>query len=255
MTTNTIRLAVLLASAGLLAACATREDVALLRQPPMPPRAVAVASPARPFYRNVAVQAVEGAPESGLFNTRPTRAEVLDSLTDHLRRADMLAPSRLDAEYVLYADFDDLRGPNVWPGADKLASARVTFRLVRWRTGQVVREKTVDASYESRWTGLTSGVAGARETSARQEVSTDFGGGERARAATRGLMDLAFDMFMGELGRGGAAVYKTAVSCAALNGGADRGPYLAETATAYGVDCPGARHNTARTARAYPSRF
>ncbi len=254
MSTKAIRLAVLLASAGLLAACATRDEIAALRQPPMPTRAVALASPARAFYRNVAVQAVDGAPETGLFSTRPTRFAVVESLTDHLRHADMLAPTRLDAEYMLYADFEELRGPNVWPGSDKLASARVTFRLVRWRTGQVVREKAVEASYQSHWTGL-SPVAGARQTSALGEMTTGFDGYERRQAATRGLMDLAFDMFMSDLGRDGSVVYKTAVSCGALNGDVGRGPYLAETATTYGVDCPGARYNDAKTAKAYPSQF
>lgn len=369
MPTKSIRLAVLLASAaGLLSACATREEVAALRQPSLPPVAVAKASPARPFYRNVAVQAVEGAPEfrwfdgGGVVTTRPTRVQVVKSLNDHLRNAEMLAPTRLDAEYMLYTTFEDLRGPDVWWGTDKLASARVTFRLVRWRTGEVVREKTLEASYEARWTGITpdvtraaiagplgvsrdrvlalpggaiggvalgyyvnqnliasiydapyAGLAGAaqsaamggpsrwgpgfdaafntalavgtasgrfqdleamlaggvissagaaagpvpvsREVSRQGEVTTAFNGRDRRLAASRGLMDLAFDLFMSELSHDGSVVYKAAVSCRALNGDSDRGPYLAETAGAYAVDCPGARFNDAKTTKAFPSRF
>ncbi len=263
MSTKTLRLAVLLASVSLLGACASRDEKALLRQPAMPPLAVAKAAPARPFYRNVAVQAVEGAPEfrllsgGGLITTRPTRAQVIESLNDHLRHAEMLAPDRIEAEYMLYTRFDALRGPNVWPGTDKVASAQVTFRLVRWRTGEVVREKTVEASYESHWTGLTFSIAGSppvtRDVSASGEITNGFNGYDRRQAATRGLMDQAFDMFMGELGRDGSVVYKTAVSCRVLNGDAGQGPRLVETATAYAVDCPGAAYNDAKTAKAYPA--
>lgn len=361
-------MAILLASAGLLSACASREDVAALRQPAMPPLAVAKASPARPFYRNVAVQAVEGAPEFRWFDggavitTRPTRVQVVDGLNRRLLRAEMLAPSRVDAEYMLYTTFDELRGPDVWLGTEKLASARVTFRLVRWRTGEVVREKTVEAGYAVRWTGATPEVvrsaiggpllaskdavvaplggavlgvglgyyvnqnfvayiadapyaaliggdqaaqiggpsrfgpgfatafsaavatgtasgrftdleamlaggaitaAGAaagpaplwRQTASEGEITSAFDGRARRLAATRGLMDLAFDMFMSELSRDGSTVYKTAVSCRALNGDVNRGPYLVETATSYAVDCPGATYNDAKTAKAFPSRF
>jgi hypothetical protein len=264
MSTKSIYLAVLLAGASLLSACASRDEVAALRQPAMPPLAVAKASPARPFFRNVAVQAVDGAPEGRLFaggaliTTRPTRLEIVESLSDHLRHADMLAPSRQDAEYMLYATFEDLRGPNVWTGSDKRASARIAFRLVRWRTGEVVRERTVDAVYESHWTGLTPGgvaTPAVREISADKEITPVLNGYDRRLAATRGLMDLAFDKFMGDLGRDGSVVYKTAVSCRALNGDAGRGPYLAETAGAYAIDCPGARYNDAKTAKAYPSQF
>lgn len=265
MSTKSVRLAVLLAGTSLLTACATREEITVLRQPAMPPLAVAKASPARPFHRNVEVQAVEGAPEfrwfdgGALITTRPTRAEVIDSLNDHLRHADMLAPSRLEAEYMLYTRFETLRGPDVWPGTDKTASAQITFRLVRWRTGEVVREKTIDAAYQSHWTGLSLSIAGpppvTRDTSAQGEMTTALNGYDRRQAATRGLMDLAFDQFMGELSRDGAVIYKTAVSCRALNGDSGRGPYLAETANAYAIDCPGATYNDAKTAKAYPSQF
>lgn len=368
MSTKPVRLAVLLASAALLSACATRDDVAALRQPAMPPLAVAKASPARAFYRNVAVQAVEGAPEFRWFDggavitTRPTRFQVVDSLNQHLLRAEMLAPSRLDAEYMLYTTFEELRGPDVWLGSDKLASARVTFRLVRWRTGEVVREKTIEAGYAVHWTGVSPEVARAalggpllaskdrvvapiggavlgmglgyyvnqnfiayiadapfaalvggeqaaalggpsryvpgfaasfstalavgtasgrfsdleamlaggaitaagaaagptpvwRHTTADGEITSAFSGRARRLAATRGLMDLAFDIFMSDLGRDGSVVYKTAVSCRALNGDSGRGPYLAETATSYGADCPGASYNDAKTVKAFPSKF
>ncbi|TXI86859.1 MAG: hypothetical protein E6Q40_05885 [Cupriavidus sp.] len=353
MPTKSIRLAFLLASASVLTACASRDEVAALRQPALPPLAVAKAAPARPYYRNVAVQAVEGAPEfrwfdgGGVITTRPTRAEVTAGLNQHLLGAEMLAPTRLDAEYMLYTTFEELRGPNVWWGTDKLATARVTFRLVRWRTGELAREKTIEAGYNVHWTGATPeiaraaiggalvgiglgyyvnqnhivdiydapiagaiggieaasiggprqwgpgftsaftaavatgtaagrfqdleamlaggaiGAAGAaagpvpvqRQVASNGEITSAFNGTQRRAAATRGLMALAFDMFMNDLSRDGSVVYKTAVSCRALNGDAGRGPYLAETANAYAVDCPGARYNDAKTAKAYPSRF
>jgi hypothetical protein len=351
-----------------LSACASREQAQMLRQPAMPPVAVAKADPARPFFRNVSIQAVEGAPEFRWFDggaivtTRPTRVQVEQSLDTHLRRADMLAPSRLDSEYMLYTRFEALRGPNVWLGTDKLASARVTFRLVRWRTGEIVKEDTVETSYRAVWTGFTpemtraalagpigvskdrvlappggalwgvalgyyvnqnlivsiadapyAGLLGAAEAGqiggARQaplgfaasfatavavggasgrfqdleamlaggvinaagaaagpvpvarpvaadgEMSTAFFGRQRRLAATRGLIDLAFDQFMAELAVDGSVRYKTAVSCASLNGQANRGPYLRETTGAYAVNCPGSTYNESKTARAYPSRF
>ena len=355
------------APALLLSACASTDDVRALRQPPMPPVAVAKASAHKPFFRNVSLQAVEGAPEFRWFDggaivtTRPTRLQMVETLSRHLGRADMLAPSRLDGEYMLYVRFDDLRGPNIWLGTDKLASARVTFRLVRWRTGELVRESTVETSYRAEWTGFTpemtraalggpllasrdavlapvggalkgvalgyyvnqnlavsiaeapyaglvgaveasrigglgrapAGFAGAfataaavgtasgrftdleamlaggaitaagaaagpvpvaRAVSANGEVTTAVAGRARRLAATRGLMDLAFDQFMAELSEDGSVTYKTAVSCAALNGQSGRGPFLRETASRHAVDCPGSSYNESKTQQVYPSR-
>lgn len=354
-------------AALVLAGCASSEDMRALRQPAMPPVAVAKASPARPFYRNIAVQEIQGAPEFRWFDggavmtTRPTRKQVFDQLSGHLERADMLAP-RLDAEYMLYVQFDELRGPNVWLGTDKLASAHITFRLVRWRTNQLVVEKTVETSYRTQWVGITPdmvragiagpigvardsaiapvggvlggmllgyyvneelavsiaaapvagviggvqaaaidgpgrfdpgmasafttavavgtasgrftdleailaggailGVSGAagpapatRAVAAGDVISGEFNGTARRFAATRGLIDLAFDQFMRELSRDGSVVYKRAVSCRALNPYGYRGAHMVETADAYAVDCPAASYNNSPTTRAYPSRF
>ena len=126
MPTKSIRLAILLASAaGGLSACATREEVAALRQPAMPPVAVAKASPARAFYRNVVVQDVVGAPEFRWFDggavviTRPTRVQVVESLNNHLRHAEMTAERMArwpaDALFVVYC-----AGPHC-NGADRAA--------------------------------------------------------------------------------------------------------------------------------------
>lgn len=352
----------------LLGACASADDVRALRQPAMPPVAVAKASPHKPYFRNVSLQAVEGAPEFRWFDggavvtTRPTRVQVVEALSRHLDRAEMLAPSRLDGDYMLYVRFDDLRGPSLWLGTDKLASARVTFRLVRWRTGELVKESTVETSYRAAWTGITpelartvlggpiasskdaviapvggvlkgvalgyyvnqnlavsiadapyAGLVGAveagqiggakrapagfasafatavavggasgrftdleamlaggaitaagaaagpapiaRPTSANGEATSALSGHARRLAATRGLLDLAFDQFMAELSEDGSVNYKTAVSCAALNGVTGRGPYLRETATRYAVDCPGSSYNPSKTQQVYPSQF
>jgi hypothetical protein len=354
-------------SAVLLSACANADDIRALRQPAMPPVAVAKAAPHKPFFHNVSVQEVEGAPEFRWFDggaivtTRPTRVQVVETLTQHLDRADMLAQSRLDGEYMLYVRFDDLRGPSVWLGTDKLASAKVTFSLVRWRTGELVKQSTVETSYRAAWTGFTpdmtraalagplgaskdavlappgggllglalgyyvnqnlvvsiadapyAGLVGANEAlktggldrapvgfaaafasaaaiggasgrftdleamlaggvitaagaaagpvpaarpiSTSGEVTTAFGGRARRLAATRGLLDLAFDQFMAELSTDGSVNYKTAVSCAALNGDSGRGPYLRETASAYAVNCPGSRYNESKTQQVYPYR-
>lgn len=151
----------------LLSGCATRDEVRALRSPAMPPLAVAKASPGRAFYRNVSIQEVQGAPEFRWFDggavltTRPTRKQVTRRLNDMLGKADMLAPSRLDSEYMLYVKFDELRGPNVWLGSDKLASARMSFRLVRWRTGEVVAVRDVETSYRVHWIGVTPEMARA----------------------------------------------------------------------------------------------
>jgi hypothetical protein len=148
-------------------ACATRDTVRLMRQPAMPPVAVPKASPLKDFYRNVSIQEVEGAPEFRWFDggavvtTRPTRVQVLQFLTRELDSADLLAPKRIDSEYMLYVKFEELRGPNVWLFTDKLASARVTFRLVRWRTGQLVREKTFETSYVAKFPGIPPEVVRA----------------------------------------------------------------------------------------------
>lgn len=354
-------------SALLLAGCASSDEMRALRQPAMPPVAVAKASPVRPFYRNVAIQEIQGAPEFRWFDggavmtTRPTRTQVFNQLSAHLEQADMLT-SRLDAEYMLYVQFDELRGPDVWLGSDKLASAHITFRLVRWRTNELVFEKSFEASYRAQWVGITpdvaraaiagpigvtrdsaiaplggalggvvlgyfvneklvvsiahapiAGIVGAQEAAqvggpdrldaghaagfttavavgtasgrftdleamlaggailgaagaagpapvvrpvaAGGVITSQFNGAARRSAAARGLIDLAFDQFMGDLSRDGSVIYKRAVSCRALNPEGRGGPRLIETADAYAVDCPGARYNNSPTTQAYPARF
>jgi hypothetical protein len=357
----------LLGATWLLVGCASSDEMRALRQPAMPPVAVAKASPSRPFYRNVSIQEIQGAPEFRWFDggavmtTRPTRTQVLEQLTNHLERADMLAP-RLDAEYMLYVQFEDLRGPDVWLGSDKLTSAHITFRLVRWRTNELVFEKTIETSYRAQWVGITpdmvrAGIAGpigvardsalapiggalggivlgyfvnenlavslaeapiaglvganeaaavggpdravpgynaafttavavggargrftdleamlaggailgaagaagpapaARPLVAGESITGQFNGTVRRFAATRGLIDLAFDQFMGDLSRDGSVLYKKAVSCRALNPEGYRGAHMAETDSAYGVDCPDARYNQSQTTQARPVRF
>lgn len=297
-----IRIWTALAAVGMLVSgCATQQDVRRLRQPVLPIVAVVKATPQRELYRNIAIQEVQGAPEfhwldgGGVITTRPTRAEVLNVLTEQLEAADLLAPSRLDSDYVLYVAFDDLRGPNVILGTDKLASARVTFRLVRWRTGEVVRSKTVEASYRARWAGVTPEVGRAaaggaigglvigayadegllatladgallglvsaqdpatkrRPTAPNEEIGA-FSGGARRAAATRGLLDLAFDGFMTDLSRDGAVRFKQAVSCYALNPDGHRAAMVTETRDAFAVDCPGARYVESQGHRAIAPRF
>ena len=79
-----------------------------------------------------------------------------------------------------------------------------------------------------------------------QRIGLDAAGGYRT---------LAFDQFMAELSEDGSVNYKTAVSCAALNGLSRKGPYLRENASSYAVDCPGSSYNESKTQQVYPSRF
>jgi len=128
----------------------------------MPPTAVVEASPSGPLYRKIAIEDVEGAPEfllfdgGGLLTTRPTHNLVLAAFTDDLARANLLADSRAYSDYMLYVKFDDLHGPDVWIGSDKRASARITFHLVRWRTGEVVKEKQIELAYTAQSPGFTA---------------------------------------------------------------------------------------------------
>ena len=127
------------------AGCASQETVQALREPSLPPVAVLKAEQGGKLYRNISIQEIEGAPEFRWFDggavltTRPTRSQVQDRLTVLLDRADLTAPSRLDSTYMLYVKFDDLHGPDMWVGSDKLATARIHFRLVEWRTGKLVK--------------------------------------------------------------------------------------------------------------------
>lgn len=166
------RLKKTVAAAGLglalfTSACATPDTLRLMRQPALPAVAVPKASPLKDFYKNISIQEVDGAPEfrwfdgGGVVTTRPTRVEVIKFLTRELDKADLLAPNRTDSEYMLYVKFEDLKGPNVWLFTDKLASARVTFKLVRWRTGQVIREKTIETSYLAKFPGVPPEVVRA----------------------------------------------------------------------------------------------
>lgn len=312
-----------------LAACATSEEAHMLRQPPIPPVSVVQAAPHSVFWRNVVVQEVRGAPEfrwfdgGAILTTRPTRVQTVQMLDAKLGATKLLAPNRIDAQYHLYVDFHDLRGPDVWLGSDKLASARMTFRLVHWRTGEVVKEQLVEASYRSNWAGITpeqarsfiagpigrakdnpiqplggliggaivgyylndvliansdvrglsdfeaalaggllGGVGGlvaspadeTRRVSATAEYAA-FDGTQRRFAATGGLINLAFDRFMTDLGRDGSIVEKRAVSCASLNPNGGRFAVLRETADAYAVDCQGARYHESSASRAPRPRF
>lgn len=150
--------AVLLATGG----CASDHDLALMRQPELPPLLVLKAASGGEFDHNVFLQEVSGAPEfrwfdgGAILTTRPTRVQAIRMLKEKLDNADMLAPSALDADYLLRVRFNDLRGPDVIPGSEKLASASVTFTLCdRRHPGRVRLEKTVEASYRVRWVGVT----------------------------------------------------------------------------------------------------
>lgn len=151
----------------LTSACASQDTLRLMRQPPMPPISVPRASPFKDFYKNISIQEVDGAPEfrwfdgGGVVTTRPTRVQILRFLTRQLDEANLLAPSRIASEYMLYVKFDELKGPDVVLFSDKLASARVTFTLVRWRTGQVVRTKTIEAHYLAKFPGIPPEVVRA----------------------------------------------------------------------------------------------
>jgi len=388
------------------AGCASQETVQALREPSLPPVAVLKAEQGGKLYRNISIQEIEGAPEFRWFDggavltTRPTRRQVQDRLTVLLDRADLTAPSRLDSTYMLYVKFDDLHGPDMWVGSDKLATARIHFRLVEWRTGKLVKEKTVEASYRVKWAGVTpemarSAIAGpigvaddspfkpiggavggvvlgfyinenlairlpkitfpelygayegysyagldripqfndailtaglasllksprpgdiaitaaygaaqatdlggpdkavpgsqtalaavlavatkggqfsrvqdvlagglasgasaaAGSDASQREVAADvsisgLNGSVRRLAATRGLLDLAFDEFMVELTKDGEASYKTAVSCRSLNPQGARVAIVVETDTKYGIDCPGSSYNESYMKRA-----
>ena len=151
----------LLLAASLLTGCATEEGRRLARQPPLPPAFVAKADAYRGFYHNVTIEEVFGTPEFALFgggsliSTRPTRAQVLNVLQDDLARTDMLAPSRQSGEYMLYVKFEDLHGPDVWLFSDKQASAKVSFRLVRWRTGELIKRADIAVAYQAQFNGIT----------------------------------------------------------------------------------------------------
>ncbi len=155
-----------MAVVGLLGAgCASEGDIRALREPPMPPVAVARAAPEGRFFHNVTIQEVQGTPEFRWFDggavltTRPTRVQVLKNLTRKLDRAELLGASRIDSQYMLYVQFENLLGPDVWLGSDKFASARITFRLVDWRAQRLVKTQTVEASYRVRWAGITPEMA------------------------------------------------------------------------------------------------
>lgn len=145
-----------------LSGCASEGDLAVMRQPALPPLAVLKAERGREFYHNVVLQEITGAPEfrwfdgGAILTTRPTRVQIIRMLKQKLDNADMLAPTTLDARYLLKAHFNDLRGPDVVPGSEKLATASVTFDLIdRWHPDQIVLSKTVEASYRVRWIGVT----------------------------------------------------------------------------------------------------
>lgn len=88
-----------------------------------------------------------------------------------------------------------------------------------------------------------------------ENTSGVFNGTTRRRAATQGLLNLAFDKFMAELSQNGSVKYKTAVSCRSMNPQGRRGAQLVSTSNAYAVDCASSNYNSSPTTRVYPSRF
>jgi hypothetical protein len=193
------KLAAACAAMSLVAGCASTDTVRLLREPEMPPVAVAKASHAGPYYHNIAIQEVFGAPEfrfldgNGVVNTRPTRKHMLSILAEDLGNADMLASSRLDAAYMLYVNVEQLKGPDMVPLSDKLSSARVTFRLVNWRTGAVARQMTEEANFVAHSPGVTPETARVATWEALNFAADAFVINASIRASTtgtRGLTDL-----------------------------------------------------------------
>lgn len=151
-----------------LGGCATESDLAQMCQPALPPLAVLKADHGREYFRSIFLQEVSGAPEfrwfdgGAILTTRPTRVQAIRMLTEKLDNADMLAPSALDANYLLRVHFNDLRGPDVVPGSDKFASASVTFQLEdRLHPGRIILSKTINANYRVRWVGITPEAARA----------------------------------------------------------------------------------------------
>jgi hypothetical protein len=251
----------LMAAGLLISGCMTDEGQRLARQPPMPPAVVLKAEPSSSLYRNVTIEEVTGAPEFRWFDgdsvltTRPTRAQILLRLENYLLRTDMGAPSKIQGEYMLYVDFRDLHGPDMWWLSDKQASARIYFRLVRWRTGELVKQSEVDVAYTSKFNGMSPNAlryANAvllanststtpvtvftystrntgnlivdplgldqpgRPTSASGELGPEDGTSRRY-AAVNGMLSLAFDEFADQLSKDGSLTYKQAVSCSDIN--------------------------------------
>jgi hypothetical protein len=170
----------LAATTILVAGCASQSELREQRRPPLPPMAVVKATPGGPYYHNISIEEVYGAPEfrlfdgGGLITTRPTHKDVLEVYEDDLNRADLLASDRLSSEYMLYVKFESLRGPNVWIFTDKQASARIMFHLVRWRTGDVVKSEQVEIAYDSKFPGLTPREAVASSVGLASGLATAY---------------------------------------------------------------------------------
>ena len=152
----------LVSTAMLISGCASSDTLHLSREPVMPEMAVIKAAETGPYYRNISIQDVQGAPEFHLFDgggvitTRPTRKQVFDIYNYDLKNSELLAASRASSEYMLYVDFKDLHGPDVWVGSNKRASARIVFNLVRWRSGEVIKRQETEVAYLAESPGVTA---------------------------------------------------------------------------------------------------
>jgi hypothetical protein len=189
--------------------CSTPENLRLLREPALPPVAVAKATLGGPYYRDISIQEVHGAPEfrffdgNGVINTRPTRAHMLSILEQDLSNSDMLADNRIESRYMLYIEVEDLKGPDVFVWTDKLASARVTFRLVNWRTGAVARQLTETAQFVAPYPGVTPEVGRAALAGAFLGGVTALAINDNIRASSsggHGLTDLEATLAGGAYG-------------------------------------------------------
>jgi hypothetical protein len=72
-----------------------------------------------------------------VYTTRPTRADVTQSVSQWLYNAEMLAPTIGEADYLLTLRFEDLHGPDVIWFTDKHARATVHYTLTCQRAHRV----------------------------------------------------------------------------------------------------------------------
>jgi len=153
--------AVSLALAALAAGCATEADERALRRPALPPAHVALAERHEALFRSVAIYEVLGAPEFRLFDgddlitTRPTRRDVVRTLSAWLSEAELLAPDLASAHYLLTVNFEGLRGPDVIPFTDKHARANVRYTLTDLRTRAIVFDGDFESAFQARMPGVT----------------------------------------------------------------------------------------------------
>ncbi len=140
-----------------LTACASHRTALDLQSPPVLNALVFTVPPGHPFYHSVVIEHISGMSYHSFWfaeaNQNAFRPQVQKALDD----SGMAAATPISARYGLEIEFSKLRTS---PGGITLESrSRAIYRIIDRRTGHVVFQSPVEASFNAKFVGLNENDA------------------------------------------------------------------------------------------------